>query len=307
MPYKHHKSVYGNGWYVGASDYDYSKLTKSITGNSPSKYEKAKCLYLWICKNIAYDTTSGIRTADQSYDQRKAVCQGYCELYYRMAESVGLECTLVYGKVKGRKNGGYEDHAWLCVKTEHGNILTDPTWGAGLVINNAFVPSAIPEEWFDVDPKWMILTHLPDKSRNTLLGVGVDEDVFEKFPYCTPLYEKIGVSADAVINETLKGKTMSFPRLIGNVNMHGIDFVDVPKEGVLLKNNSYRFCIKSYGGVEFVIKNGKEIYRREDFIQEGDALYLDIKPSQKGELSVNIVKKNNYFSTERPVIVYLVE
>ena len=307
LPKQHHKSVYGNGYYVGASDYDYQQFTKGITGSATSKYDKAKLIYSWICKNIVYDTTSNLRSADKCYDAKRAVCQGYCELFYRMAESIGIECTLVYGKSKVRNSSGYEDHAWIYAKTEHGNILIDPTWGAGTVVSGRFVSSANPDEWFDVNPKWMILTHLPDRGRNTMLGVDVSENTFKTFPYCTPLYEKLGFSPDTIINKSLKGVALSFPQFLSNTNLSGVEFVSIPKTATLSTKEKYTFCINHPNGVEIIIKNGKTTYTQKDFTKVGNSHTINIKPTERGELTVFIVTKTNFFAAERPILTYTVE
>ena len=127
---------------ISETHYDYTELAKQITSNCNSKTEQAHNIYQWICENIEYDTTYKVYTADDCYDQKKGVCQAYCELFYRLGEPLGLKTTIIPGKSKDQ-HGQIEraKHAWLYVEVEEKNILIDPTWGAGSIKDGVFVRS----------------------------------------------------------------------------------------------------------------------------------------------------------------------
>ncbi len=185
LPTDKKRAVYGNGYYVSPSEYDYTQVVKDITKDCTTKYEQAKALYLWICRNISYDTPSDIRNADQCWTKRKAVCQGYCELFYRMAETLKLKTNLVYGTSKNSE-GYREGHSWLSVKTDQGEILMDPTWGSGSVVNGKFRRIKDPLVWFDVDPELFIHTHLPENKKHQHLKELVTEEGFDTLEYVRP-------------------------------------------------------------------------------------------------------------------------
>ena len=185
LPSAKKRAVYGNGYYVSPSRFDYSAFTATITGDCQTKLEQAKAIYLWICQHISYDTRTDIRTADEAVTIRRAVCQGYCELFYRMAETVGLKVQLVYGRSRNSK-GYEEEHSWLSVKTEEGEILMDPTWGAGSVVDGQFRHNTTPLVWFNPDPEVFIHTHLPQNKKHQHLQVPITPEAFDSLEYVRP-------------------------------------------------------------------------------------------------------------------------
>lgn len=186
----HRRAVYGTDYYVSPSALDYSATARSIVGDASTRYDKAQRLYLWIAANISFDRSGRLRTADEAFRHRKAVCQGYCELFYRLGECVGLKPRLVYGKSRRpsafNPHGTLEDHVWLSVMTEEGSILIDPTWGAGYYRGDEFVRQAEPLRWFDVDPAWFIFTHLPKNDQRQLLTPAVTDEQFARLTFVAP-------------------------------------------------------------------------------------------------------------------------
>ena len=83
--------------YVHDTKYDWSGLANSITSSSKPDYEKARDIYTWLTHNIAYDTSYSIHTADETYENKRGVCQGYCEMFYRLGEAVGLRSDIIFG------------------------------------------------------------------------------------------------------------------------------------------------------------------------------------------------------------------
>lgn len=185
LPHARKRAVYGDGFYVSPSAYNYSEVARDITQGCTTKYEQAKALYLWICRSISYDTTSDIRNADECWRERKAVCQGYCELFYRLAEPLKLKTVLVYG-ISKNSEGHREGHSWLSVKTEEGWTLMDPTWGAGSVVNGMFHRINDPLVWFDVDGERFVHTHLPENNKHQHLEEPVTQEGFDTLMYVRP-------------------------------------------------------------------------------------------------------------------------
>lgn len=161
LPSARKRAVYGKNYYVAPSRYDYRGVAREITEGKKTKYDKAQALYMWICSHIRYDHSNTLRTADECWDNGKAVCQGICELYYRMGRSIGLKPKLVMGMAKNIRSGEMERHAWLTVKTEKGLIMLDPTWGAALSFHNEWTHLPDPLNWFDVDMEEFSKTHSP--------------------------------------------------------------------------------------------------------------------------------------------------
>ncbi|MBN1950829.1 MAG: hypothetical protein JW801_06470 [Bacteroidales bacterium] len=118
-----------------------SHLSYSIADTSLSQTEQAHALYTWVTNNIAYDVKQlhkGLKdyTPEQTLSRKKAVCQGYSELYHALCDALGIESYIIIGYSKGFGYIKGEDftrsnHAWNAVYTDSSWILIDPTWGAG--------------------------------------------------------------------------------------------------------------------------------------------------------------------------------
>ena len=89
------KPNYTHNPYIIKSRYDFSKVANIITEGCNNDYERICAIYKWICDNISYDTHYEIYDADRCYDERKGVCQAYCNLFYHMAKSVDIRVEIV--------------------------------------------------------------------------------------------------------------------------------------------------------------------------------------------------------------------
>lgn len=122
----------------------YKPLTHYLTDRYSSDDEKVRSISTWIIHNIKYDTKV-VRTdnrkklsPDKILLRRKAICQGYCDLFEAMCIEAGIDARTVSGYDKG---GNYQqddifvrdDHAWSAVNIEGGWQLLDLTWAAGYV------------------------------------------------------------------------------------------------------------------------------------------------------------------------------
>ncbi len=92
-------------------------------------YEKAEAIYNYIVNNVTYDYSHldnlNYRkqfTAYAALIEGTSVCQGYANLFYRMALEAGLECRLISGVA------GNVGHAWNIVKLGDIYYNIDATW-----------------------------------------------------------------------------------------------------------------------------------------------------------------------------------
>ncbi len=118
------------------SDIDINIMSKG------TDYDKVKAIYDWICQNITYDYDN---LEDDSYKlkysayaalhDKKAVCQGYANLLYRMLLEAGVDCRII----TGTGNGG--GHAWNIVKLGSKWYNVDVTWDAGKRTYSYFLKS----------------------------------------------------------------------------------------------------------------------------------------------------------------------
>lgn len=242
---------------VSETRYDWSGLAQGITQGKATNYDKAYAIYRWLCDNIAYDTSYSIHDADTAYEQKRGVCQAYCEMFYRIGEAIGLNVDIISGKSKDHdRKISDEGHAWVFVRTD-GNtgILVDPTWGAGSVDNGRFTHKDNDDSWFHVDPEWMIFTHYPDSEAYQLLDKKIDYPSFVSLPPFDPSLGNFGFTGSQLLSSSLNGRIPDIPKCYGTSK---ISVVRIPHDGTLRVGASYDFILKSGADYEFTIINGKE-------------------------------------------------
>lgn len=278
---------------VHDTKYDWSGLANSITSPSKSDYEKAYDIYTWLTHNIAYDTSYSIFTADETYEQRRGVCQGYSELFYRLGEAVGLRCDVISGKSKNPKGVvGDEGHAWLFVYTDgNAGILVDPTWGAGSVSDGRFTrhPS---DKWFHVSPEWLIFSHFPDEGKYQLLESPVGFDAFRRISYYDPELGGYGYDGKEFLASEISGKVPQIPEFSSKVIADKTRGIKVPLQRELRVGSPYEFYVLPTGSDVFVIHSGDD-YVRDWVRSEGQAAIRFI-PATAGSLVVGVEAQDGY-------------
>ena len=117
-------------------------LLSSLNLSGKTDYQKIKAIYDYICSNITYDYDN---LYDDSYTlkhssyaaliNKKAVCQGYASLFYRLALEAGIDARVISGDSSG-------PHAWNIVKIEGSYYNLDSTWDAGNTEYEYFLKNA---------------------------------------------------------------------------------------------------------------------------------------------------------------------
>lgn len=96
-------------------------------GTTTTEYEKISTIYDYICETVVYadDLTDDMMyTAWSALFNNEAVCQGYSQLFYKMAKEADLDVRIVPGI--GTVSG--ENHGWNIVKIEDKYYNVDVTW-----------------------------------------------------------------------------------------------------------------------------------------------------------------------------------
>ena len=102
---------------VSQTSRDWSADANSIIKGEKSKLRQAELLYRWISSNISLDTSGTIGTADECWDLKSGASLGFCELYYRLAEAVGLQTYIITGVAKNQ-SGDIHDHVCVSDKSD---------------------------------------------------------------------------------------------------------------------------------------------------------------------------------------------
>ena len=283
---------------VSATKYDYSVVATDITAGCTTKIEQAEAIYRWMCQHVAYDTEHKIHTSDECWDERKGVCQAYCELYYRLAEPLGLHCTIISGVTKDSKGNISDDgHAWLLVEVEEGGILVDPTWGAGGVQDGVFVRNENDDmSWFNVDPYWLIFTHYPDDSTFQFVETPIGKEAFAQLPHLKPSMGIYGWEGKMLYESCLQGEIVSLPRLY---SMHAVDLhiKDIPLQAELIPGQYYTFKIAKRTDNIMALAHNGELVCEDSWRVEDSCYVIDYMPIDAGTLSIVISCGKNSYST----------
>ena len=120
------------------TNYIQNTILPQLSLGGKTTYQKVQAIYNWITANVKYDyshmndpTYWPQYTAYAAAVQKKAVCQGYANLFYRLANDAGVDCRIITGKAYN--DDGTADHAWNIVRMEDEKYYClDATWDAGL-------------------------------------------------------------------------------------------------------------------------------------------------------------------------------
>lgn len=244
---------------ISDTRYDYSNAARQITAGCSTRYEQAKAIYRWLCRNISYDTSYSIYTADECWDSRTGVCQAYCELFYRLAEPLGIKTYIITGDTK--KSVGEEiGHAWVfaVVEGDGTGILIDPTWGAGSVDGKVFKRSDNDMTWFHVDPSWMIFSHFPDDDIFQFIDNRLSVEQFLALPDIRPVWGEYGYDAKEMLEYCMANRN-DMPELNNN-GVGKVLLVDMPLQKELRIGSTYSFSFGKLENCDVRITNGDDLY-----------------------------------------------
>ncbi len=176
----------------------YEQLSKRVMADFEGDYDRAAAIYTWVAKHIQYDAKaffSGrvVRSARYTYrteaekiqkeqalrdelgmetlKKKKAVCQGYSELYRLLCRACGITCEVISGYSRtGVSDIGQSrpkaDHAWNAIRINDKWLFVDATWGAGHVNyqKKQFVPDFTPA-YFAVEAEVFGYNHYPEEAQ----------------------------------------------------------------------------------------------------------------------------------------------
>lgn len=144
-------------------------LAAYFLSKGKNQYELARLIYVWIAVNIAYDVEGMYTTnvtnnlkglVDQTFSRKRAVCQGYAELFRDLCSRTGIESYVIHGYTRQNGEVAKLPHAWIVAIIDKKWVFFDPTWAAGYVEHKRFV-RRFTDEYFMVAPARNILTHMP--------------------------------------------------------------------------------------------------------------------------------------------------
>ena len=166
-----------------------ASLAKFIADNATSDLEKVRGAYVWITYNISYDHEAikdGAKRINHNNEdvlrRRKAICFGYATLFKTLCKYMKIDAEVVSGYSRGTITAIPDleepDHAWNAVKIDSTWHLLDATWGSSAINNVGFLTESQDNQYFLVDPRKFILSHLPQDPMWQLLSCPIDLKTF---------------------------------------------------------------------------------------------------------------------------------
>ncbi len=290
------------------------QLVSYLIQPATNDIEKARVIFRWITQNIYYDDY-GFNTGNYSdptatgtFQNRRAVCEGYGDLFKAMGEKAGLEIVKISGYAKGYghtqgKSFTETNHAWNAIKIDGKWRLFDATWGHGHgITENGKLKSIVQytEFWFDTDPYKFIFTHLPEDKKWQLIDNPISKSQFEKLLYAHHTFFAVGFDGKTCFKEVLNGTIKEFPKIFSL--KAEVKAISVPCNGILKKGDTVEFTFQSADVVAMaVISDGKWTH----FQKDGDIFTLTLSP-EKGELSISAKLSEDTNRYER-VLTYTVK
>jgi hypothetical protein len=243
------------------------KLANYLGRACTTDREKARAIYRWITDRVAYDAESFFsgRQPDGKPDAvlrtRKAVCEGYANLFVDLSKRMGVQAVKVggYAKIVGYVSGQSfpkPNHAWNAVHFENKWWLIDATWGAGHVERKQHV-KRFTGYYFLVPPERLAFTHLPADDRWQLAKPLLTLKQFEQQAIVDRRLFELGVSVESV------RATINDPACRGLVQPYVLPgsrtfIVKAPLQKHLKAGQRYEFEFTSDDFVEIAIfSNGK--------------------------------------------------
>jgi transglutaminase/protease-like cytokinesis protein 3 len=206
-------------------------LTDFVKKNISDKEEIAKFYYYWINLNIAYDfekrdkwrtenaTDDEINDSENPlivFEERKAVCSGFSNLYKMFMDSSDIDCIIITGHVKTLENLTLEPelddnyrHAWNAVKINNSWLLVDTTWAQQF-------EEIISDFYFNTLPERLILSHYPEDNEWQLMKNPITIKEFNKQPYVHSLYFDVGFGKLPQLTKDEDYYYIEFPKIANN-------------------------------------------------------------------------------------------
>ncbi len=149
--------------------YSTDEISGWVNDRFATDKEKVRAYFTWQASNISYDLKDDRTTiAEDELEAfisgtliwRKGKCQAYAEVMHDLCKKSGIESYVVPGIVIPHPDQPVATHAWIAVFYENEWHLTDPTFGAGYVIDGKFY-GEFDDKFFDIDANEIIKTHFP--------------------------------------------------------------------------------------------------------------------------------------------------
>lgn len=261
-------------------------------------WEKARAIYIWLTDNIRYNDDGynsgdyGDNSAEQVLRKKKAVCEGYSNLYLELGKEMGLDIRKIIGYAKGysyRPGMKFKDtnHAWNIIKIEDKSYIFDATWGAGGGIRNKGRMKNVKDFdplWFAIPPQAAIFSHLPEHDSDQLLEKPISKQTFERMPEDDSPYWNLGFDSNSIFQKVIADSTLLLPDALDADVV--AKCIRAPAFKNLKRNRPEVFEFEASEVYEFALFTGSG--KPEFFTKSGNRFSLKYTPSKSGRLDISV-------------------
>jgi hypothetical protein len=244
------------------------KLTASLAAQARTDDDKARLIFSWLAHHVAYDVaylrgdTTHLYTPEAVLQSRKAICQGYADLFTEMATRMKLEALTVVGHAydwltTGNKLDNTNEHAWNVYRIAGNWHWADATWGAGNTgwDTNEF-EAKFDDYWFDTPPAQAVFTHLPSQADWQLLPMPITAADFQRWPYIEPAWFKLvgGASLIRAFGST-KIALKNLPTLTIDASKTScpVQIVQAPIQSTLIAGQPVKFIFSAPSDIQLTV------------------------------------------------------
>ena len=181
-------------------------LAAYLAKSGPTDLIRARALYRWVTRNIAYDVAGfvagnyGDLTPDGVLRRRISVCEGYSRLTQVLGSAMGLQIAMIkgwskgYSYTSGEKLNGPVNHAWNAVMIDGKWRLMDLTWGSGYLDEKMKFVRSFQEHYFLTSPEEFLFDHLPADPTWQFVDHAISNAEFADLVYVRPMFFEAGFS-----------------------------------------------------------------------------------------------------------------
>jgi hypothetical protein len=288
---------------------DVQLLASYLQEKSNTDLEKARAIFTWMAENISYDDeafNSGNYpnyTAEYVLKNRRAVCDGYSNLFLALGNEMGIEVTKITGYAKGygfqQGNTFNEtDHAWNAVFLDGRWKIMDATWGSCFgenVKGKLRTTKVFNDYWFDVDPYEAIFSHYPEDPSLSFVSPSISLTQYEQMPKVEEGYFKLGFDGRATYFYVSGNPDAEFPMIYKQETY--VKVLAAPKYNQLNTNQIYDFELFVPRAYEVALIDAKNEWTH--FKRKKGRFLLSYTPTNPGKLrlSLKLEKDASSFST----------
>ena len=139
------------------------------------------------------------------------------------------------------------NHAWNAINIDGVWTIFDATWGQGYGTTNTkgklVSKKEVGNDWFNVDPKISIFSHLPEESDKQFLSPTISFETFLEMPNIDPTAFSSGwLNADELLLKIKAKKVLDIPN---HYSLSENILIKAPTERLLKKGKPHAFMIES--------------------------------------------------------------